>query len=275
MTPWPRSRILSSVELARPNTKRAPKMPAGNAGPNLPSHAHAPVDAYPFPRTPHLPGSSVEDDDRTMPREELDRLCRTCEVVLQEKVDGTNVGVFFLSEAQPVCQKRAGLLASREKKQYNVFRNWVWQRVEALWPVLGTRWVLFGEWLWQTHAVAYDALPDFFLGYDLLDRASQRFATTREVEAAVGQVVALLPELWRGRVSSADALQALLSSHLVRSAYARTPPEGVYVRFEAGGELVARAKCRRPGFAPGWHGAPRVNALADPNAEDENCARRG
>jgi hypothetical protein len=241
-------------------------MPGEKANPNLRSHAHAPIDGYAFPRTPHLPGSSVEDDDRTLAREELDALCRTCEVVLQEKVDGTNVGVFFLSEGQPVCQKRAGLLTSREKKQYNVFRNWVWQRVEALWSVLGTRWVLFGEWLWQTHAVAYDALPDFFLGFDLLDRASNRFATSREVENTVGQVVALLPELWRGRVPSGDALQALLASYLVRSAYARTPPEGVYVRFEARGELVARAKSRRPGFAPGWHGTPRHNRLANPNA---------
>lgn len=216
--------------------------------------------AYDFPRTLHIPGSSVVDDDRTMEREDLNALCRTCEVVLQEKVDGTAVGIFFQSESQPVFQKRAGLLAGR-KKQYSIFRNWGWSRVGELWSVLGTRWVMFGEWLWQTHAIQYDALPDFFLAFDFLDRASGRFLAATAVRETVGDLVAVVPELWRGRVASAEELLAVVTSHLTRSAFANTQAEGVYIRFERAGELIARAKYRRPGFEPGWSGRPRLNRL--------------
>ena len=227
-----------------------------------PETSGAAIRAYTFPRTPHIHGSSVEeDDDRTMKREELDALCQACEVVLQEKVDGTNVGIFFRSAGQPVLQKRAGLLAGREKEQYNVFRNWVWRRAEDLWSVLGTRWVLFGEWLWQTHAVDYNALPSFLIAFDLFDRVAERFAASAVVRDTAGDVLATVPELWRGHVVSADALSSAVASHMVRSAFADSPPEGVYIRFERPGELVARAKYRRPGFEPGWRGKPRLNRL--------------
>jgi len=221
-----------------------------------------PLRAYAFPRTPHLPGSQVADDDGTMAQGELDELCRSCEVVLQEKLDGANVGVFFRSASEPVCQKRAGLLAGREKQQYNAFRNWVWEHVEGLWTALGTRWVLFGEWLWQTHAIRYDALPSFFIAFDLLDRGAGRFLASAAVREMVGGLVTTVPEFWRGRAGSAAKLAVLIPRLLVCSAFANTAPEGAYIRFERGGELVARAKYRRPGFAPGWQGKPRLNRLA-------------
>jgi hypothetical protein len=44
---------------------------------------------------------------------------RACGIVLQEKLDGCNVRTFFSERDQPVCQKRAGLLAAREEDQYN------------------------------------------------------------------------------------------------------------------------------------------------------------
>jgi hypothetical protein len=228
-----------------------------------PTTCPAAVQAYSFPRTPHICGSSVADDDRMLAQEDLDTLCRSCEVVLQEKVDGTNVGIFFQSAGQPVCQKRAGLLAGRERQQYNVFRNWVWERVEELWSLLGTRWVLFGEWLWQTHATYYDALPSFLVAVDLLDRASGRFSTSVVVKETVSEVVELVPDLWRGHVGSAEELSSLIPPFLVRAASANALPEGVYIRFERRGDLVARAKCRRPGFTPVWNGRPRPNQLTD------------
>ena len=218
--------------------------------------------AYQFPRTPHLPGSCVTDDDRTMSSEELETLCSDCEVVIQEKLDGTNVGVFFEEEGLPVCQKRAGLLSTREKDQYNVFRNWVYERMEELRHVLRARWALFGEWLWQTHAVEYDCLPDYFAAFDLLDRSTRQFVPASTVRETIGEAVVVVPELWRGRVAGARTLHSMLPQFLERSAFARCAPEGVYIRFESENRLVARAKCRRPGFEPGCKGILRSNDLA-------------
>jgi len=215
------------------------------------SLADTEVMEYPFPRTPHLSGSSVADDDRTLSMKQVKELCGACEVVLQEKLDGTLAGVFFDVSDQPILQKRAGLLGSREKPQYNVFGNWVRERREALWNILSTEWVLFGEWLWQTHAIHYDRLPDYFVAFDLLDRQRSCFVPTTTVNEQLRGVVAVAPELWRGRVKHADELFRQINNHLSRSAFGPTM-EGVYVRFERGDSLVARAKFRRPGFQPGW-----------------------
>lgn len=70
-------------------------MPKDAGSPNHhPARADA-LQACAYPRTPHIPGGPVSDEDRTMAQDELSALCRTCQVVLQEKVDGTNVGIFF------------------------------------------------------------------------------------------------------------------------------------------------------------------------------------
>jgi hypothetical protein len=207
---------------------------------------------YQFPRTPHLSGSSVVDDDRTMPTEQAAELCRTCEVVLQEKLDGTLVGVFFDESGQPVCQKRAGLLTVREKPQYNVFRNWVRERRDQLWEILSTRWVMFGEFLWQTHAIFYDRLPDLFVAFDLFDREANSFAGSKLVVRTLSGLVTVVPELWRGQTHNFRDLMARIQPHLSKSAFGQSP-EGVYVRFEQGQSLIARAKYRKSGFQPGWN----------------------
>ena len=66
------------------------------------------VIEYRFPRTPHLPGSSIIDDDRSMDRTELSGLCQRGEIHVQEKVDGANCSVFFESETQPVMVSSKG-----------------------------------------------------------------------------------------------------------------------------------------------------------------------
>ena len=35
--------------------------------------------------------------------------------------------------------------------------------------------ILYGEWCYAKHTVPYDALPDWFLGFDIFEVASHRF----------------------------------------------------------------------------------------------------
>lgn len=219
--------------------------------------------AFEFPRTPHIVGSAVADDDHMMPARKLEQLCSDATVICQEKLDGTNVGVSFVREHQPACQKRAGLIGSKEKDQYNAFRNWVFHRTEILWNILGTRWVLFGEWLWQTHALYYQRLPDYFVAFDLMDRVSLRFGGSKAVAGVLNDRLPAAPILWSGTPHSSDELLSIVQRLCeAPSRFADCPPEGIYLRFERGGRLVGRAKYRRPDFRPGWHGKPRRNLLA-------------
>ena len=40
---------------------------------------------------------------------------------------------------------------------------------------IGTRRVLFGEWMCVKHTVAYDKLPDWFIAFDILDMDEGKF----------------------------------------------------------------------------------------------------
>jgi hypothetical protein len=210
-----------------------------------------------------LPGSNVADTDRSLTSEEVAALCRDCEIVVQEKLDGTCVGVFFEEDESAVLLKRGGVIGHREKDQYNVFRSWVQERTASLCSALGNR-VLFGEFLWQTHGLFYDRLPDFFIGYDLLDRTSETFLVAGVVRQELKGIVGVVPELWRGVVRTPAQLSRKIEALAALPSVFGDSAEGVYVRFERGSRLVARAKYRNLTFQAGWHdGLPKRNSLAD------------
>lgn len=131
-------------------------------------------------------------------------------VVIQEKVDGTNVGIHFESEYVPVCQKRSGLILQGEHTQYVRFRDWCYENVEALWNVLGTKYVLFGEWLLCQHGVVYDELTSFFQAFDVLDKATERFlshpAMIKLLKDSGIESVPVLASAWNGSVKQLEDL---------------------------------------------------------------------
>jgi hypothetical protein len=53
---------------------------------------------YPYPRTAHIAGSAVVDDDESVDSKTCGPWLKKYQVVIQEKVDGTNVGVHFGKE---------------------------------------------------------------------------------------------------------------------------------------------------------------------------------
>lgn len=84
---------------------------------------------YKFPKTPHVTGSSVVDEDQVMSLNDIKILLnglskngQQIKLLLQEKVDGANVSVHFEREWEPIMQKRSGIIGSSEKPQYDVFR---------------------------------------------------------------------------------------------------------------------------------------------------------
>ncbi|MCX7805856.1 MAG: RNA ligase family protein [Planctomycetota bacterium] len=202
---------------------------------------------YPYPRTPHLTGSEVADDDRTISEAEFYAMARGRHIVIQEKMDGTNVGVHFEAQGAIVLQKRSGLLGTGEHAQYNAFRSWAFEHLDVLYEIVGTGYVLFGEWLWAEHGMHYDTLPDFFLGFDLLAKESLEFLATDQMAARCRGLVQVVPVLWSGPSDAMPALPGLANV----SRFAPHPAEGVYVRVEDGGKVIGRCKWRRPGFACG------------------------
>ena len=83
-----------------------------------------------------------------------------------------------------------------------------------LWPSLAARretleeglqggLMLFGEWCYARHTVPYDALPDWFLGFDVFEVATGKFwAVHRRNEWLNRRNVTPIPEVGRGLFSS-------------------------------------------------------------------------
>jgi hypothetical protein len=137
------------------------------------------------------------------------------------------------------AQSRGNYLASgRSHAQWNPLWPWLAERRDILEIGLSGGLMLFGEWCYARHTVPYDALPDWFLGFDIFEVASRRFwSVDRRNEWLRQKALVSVPEVKRGRLSI-KRLPSLLGD----SAVGHTPMEGIYLRREEDGWLQARAK---------------------------------
>ena len=89
-------------------------------------------------------------------------------VIVQEKLDGSNVGVARLAGMiYPLT--RAGYLADTSKyEQHWRFAAWVYSNQDRFLSVLADGERLCGEWLMQAHGTRYDLQHEPFVVFDLM-----------------------------------------------------------------------------------------------------------
>lgn len=199
-----------------------------------------------FPHTPHLAwlGPGTPRDDKVLAPPEAAELIAG-EVVVEEKVDGANLGFSVDDDGTLRAQNRGSYLdLDAPQGQWRPLRRWLATRHDALIEALFPDLVLFGEWCYAVHSVRYARLPDWFLAFDVYDRSSGSFwSVERKNRLAADLGLAVVPELGRGRYDL-EGLKRLMG----RSRLSDGPAEGLYVRKEADGRLVARAKIVRAEF---------------------------
>lgn len=206
-----------------------------------------PDSFFKFPRTPHLftlPGASARGD-RVLEPAEARRLLRLPAAV-EEKVDGANLGFSLGPDGRVRAQSRGHFLRPGTSGQWQPLWRWLAQREDALREALATNLILYGEWCYARHTLAYDALPDWFMAFDVFDRETSRFWAQARRDALLDAVsLAKVPLLAEGIFNERSVLELLGRSRLSTS-----PAEGVYLRWEEGDRLTARAKVVRPGWLP-------------------------
>jgi hypothetical protein len=67
-------------------------------------------DFIKYPRTPHLFGSKGTVDDKHLSEAQSNEFIRDESLIVEEKIDGTNVGIHFSDQGEIVLQCRGHLV---------------------------------------------------------------------------------------------------------------------------------------------------------------------
>lgn len=204
-------------------------------------------DFFRFPHTPHVAwlGEGSPRDDKVLSSAEAKALL-AAEVVVEEKLDGANLGISVDQDGRLRLQNRGQYLSEPFNGQFKKLATWIIPRANDLNSMLENNLILFGEWCAARHSLRYDRLPDWFLVFDVYDRSAMHFwSTTRRNELASLLNLPVVPELLRGKTT----LVALQSRLMAESSRFRDGSlEGLVIRQESSEWLDARAKLVRPDF---------------------------
>ncbi|HUQ05514.1 MAG TPA: RNA ligase family protein [Kofleriaceae bacterium] len=231
---------------------------------------------FKYPRTQHLEGSRLQKGDEDLDQVPLKAL-RGRYVVVEEKLDGANSGLSLDEDGQLRLQSRGHVLTGGPReRQFDLFKRWAGAHRELLELVCAGGHTVYGEWLYAKHTIFYDALPHYFLEFDIRDQSGAFWSTARRREhfAACGadSVVRSVPVIWEGVVEHERELPKLVARSLYKSARWKdrlvavaaesgveaeragleTDPadeaEGLYLKIEEDGVVVERLKWIRWSF---------------------------
>lgn len=197
-----------------------------------------------YGRTYHLPISpGATNDDKVMAT--LDGLMAD-DLVVTEKMDGENTTIYA-----------GGTYARSPDSRYHPSRDWLKAFAAGVSPLLADGERIVGENLYARHAIGYDALPSYFLGFAwIVDDEVQAWDATLAKFAGLGIVP--VRTLYRGPFKS-DLFQTIASS------LDRSTQEGFVVRvagaFTEAAMPVRMGKYVRAGHVQSeehWMNAPLV-----------------
>lgn len=167
---------------------------------------------FKYPRTHHIEGSRKQVGD-----EDLDYISfkeiKGYYVVLEEKVDGSNTGISFNETGELLLQSRGHFLSGGYgERQFDLFKVWANCHRAELYEILGDRFVMYGEWLYAKHTEFYDALPNYFMEFDILDKKTGEFLSTKRRRKLVENYSFLtqVKVLFEGRLQSLEELTSFL-----------------------------------------------------------------
>jgi len=200
-----------------------------------------------FPHTPHIAwlGMGMPRGDKLLSLKEIEELL-SGEVIIEEKIDGANIGFSLGEKGELQVQNRGAYLEQPYRGQFSRLNGWLGQCAYLMKPNLTENLIVFGEWCAARHSLQYSYLPDFFLLFDIYDKAEGKFwSVSRRNDWSQKVGIHTVPHIDTGHYSS-DSLQNLL--HTVKSAYREGRPEGIVIRKDDTLWNQARGKLVRSEF---------------------------
>ncbi|MBO0759431.1 MAG: RNA ligase family protein [Bradyrhizobiaceae bacterium] len=195
-------------------------------------------------------------------------------LVVEEKVDGANAAISFAPNGALQLQSRGHFLTGGPRERhFGLLKRWAHGLTDHFWCTLGARYVLYGEWLYAKHTIFYDALPHYFLEFDVLDLDTGRFLDTAARRELLSKLpIVSVPVLHEGTLRTLTSLSDMITRSVFKSPRwrqtldkcAEEQPhdldtvrnqtdwsdlmEGLYIKVEEAGVVVDRLKFVRHDF---------------------------
>lgn len=121
------------------------------------------TELFRFPHTPHLAwlADGEPRNDKVLSPGEA-RTLLALELVVEEKLDGANLGFSVSSDGTLRVQNRSHYLVAPYAGQFSRLRSWIPAHEEKLVEALGSNLIAFGEWCAARHSLTYEHLPDWW-----------------------------------------------------------------------------------------------------------------
>jgi hypothetical protein len=223
-----------------------------------------------YPRTPHVPyKANLGVNDVLASNEDAKIIMQSKKVEITEKIDGANCGMALIN-GEPVIRNHTHILNKAyskntpAKKQFASIFNWFYQNKKKF-EILNEQgsFSVFGEWLVAQHGILYDALPEWFIAFDLYDYKAEQFIesiSARKILQESG--FELVPQLFYGEITNFEQIHQMTTGV---SAFTSSLMEGVYLKLTTGDYISHRFKMVREDFVQG--------ALWDTKALKKNSLR--
>ncbi|MDD2927133.1 RNA ligase family protein [Rhodoferax sp.] len=209
------------------------------------------TDFFRFPHTPHIAWLAQGEprDDKVLSSHEATEML-SADVVVEEKLDGANLGFSLSPDGELRAQNRGQYLHAPHAGQFARLPDWLAVHGDKLRTELAlhmqSNLMLFGEWCAARHSLDYDRLPDWFLLFDVYDRTQGRFWNTARRNALAATLsLSTVPQLQQGKFTLQQLKDLLICQH---SQFRQGALEGVMIRRESADWCEARAKLVRPDF---------------------------
>lgn len=205
------------------------------------------TDFFRFPHTPHIAWLAEGEprDDKVLSPAEVKALLAG-EVVLEEKLDGANLGFSLAQDGSLRAQNRGQYLNAPHAGQFSRLPAWLTQHSEAIATALTPTLMLFGEWCAARHSLDYGNLPDWFLLFDVYDGQVGKFWSSKRRNALAEKLgLFTVPELRRSHQTLPLLKELLQSDH---SRFRSGPLEGIIIRQDSKDWCQNRAKLVRQDF---------------------------
>jgi len=197
------------------------------------------LDKIKFPRTAHVYSDRRYRDDLQLSEWETKELFEN-ELIVQEKVDGANLGLFMKDGEIHAINRNTQIDYSIPRNdQFKKLKEWINNNYVDLSSILEDKKMIFGEWLFAEHSVEYDNLPSYFLCFDIFDLSESKFVSQTNLETILDQTkISYNPVLYKGKIDSISDLDDLM----VQSQFGPGKMEGLYLRVDDEHHLLRRHK---------------------------------